>query len=108
LFRHGSLQLLGQKRQKINVESRDVPAVSEQMIPSFHRAVDIEVPARMIKWAQDLDLLVCGELSQGRKPVENALMASLTLRNLGPAIIGAEQFNLGTDVYTKAYMSGLL
>jgi hypothetical protein len=85
-----------------------VQAVSEQMIPSLYRAVDIEVPARMIKWAQDLDLLVCGELSQGRKPVEDALMASLTLRNLGPAIIGAEQFDLGADVYTKAYMSGLL
>jgi hypothetical protein len=85
-----------------------VQAVSEQMMPSLHRAVDIEVPARMIKWARDLDLLVCGELSQGRKPVEDALMASLTLRNLGPAIIGAEQFNLGAEVYAKTYMSGLL
>jgi hypothetical protein len=83
-------------------------AVSEQMIPSLHRALDIETPNAMIKWAQDLDLMVITELSQGRKPVEDALMASLTLRNIGAAIIGAEQFEIGVGVYTKSYMSGLL
>jgi hypothetical protein len=83
-------------------------AVSEQMIPSLHRAMDIEIPNAMIKWAQDLDLMVIMELSQGTRPVDDALMASLTLRNIGVAIIGADQFDIGVGVYTKSYMSGLL
>jgi hypothetical protein len=84
-------------------------AVSEQMIPSLHRAFDIETPNAMIKWAQDLDLMVITELSQGRKPVDDSLIASLTLRNVGVAVIGADQFDIGVGVvYTKSYINGLL
>jgi hypothetical protein len=83
-------------------------AVSEQMISSLHRALDIKTPNAMIKWAQDLDLTVITELSQGRRPVDDALMASLTLRNIGVAVVGADQFDIGVGVYTRSYMSGLL
>jgi hypothetical protein len=84
-------------------------AVSEQMIPSLHRALNIETPNAMIKWAQDLDLMVITELSQGRKPVDDSLIASLTLRNVGVAVIGADQFDIGVGVvYTKSYINGLL
>lgn len=70
-------------------------AVTEQMIPSLHRAEDMLIPDQMVIWSQDLDLMVCNEVSQGRRPPPEALAASLALRRMGTNIIGGEQFTLG-------------
>ncbi|KAG9598970.1 hypothetical protein KCU77_g4294, partial [Aureobasidium melanogenum] len=70
-------------------------AVTEQMIPSLHRAEDMLIPDSMVLWGQDLDERVCNEVSQGIRPPPEILAASLALRRLGDRIIRVEQFNFG-------------
>jgi hypothetical protein len=70
-------------------------AVTEQMIPSLHRAEDMLIPDSMVLWAQDLDERVCNEVSQGIRPSPEILAASLALRRLGDRIIWPEQYNFG-------------
>lgn len=83
-------------------------AVCEQMIPSLHRAQDMPIPDEMVEWVQEVDEMVVDELSQGRRPADDALFGSMAIRNLGGAIISDERFAWGVGVYTDAYMSGLL
>lgn len=66
------------------------------------------IPDQMVEWVQEVDAMVIDELSQGRRPADDALFGSMAIRNLGAAIISDEQFARGVDVYTNAYMSGLL
>ncbi|KAG9593798.1 hypothetical protein KCU86_g6344, partial [Aureobasidium melanogenum] len=70
-------------------------AVTEQMIPSLHRAEDMLIPDSMVLWAQNLDERVCNEVSQGIRPPPEILAASLALRRLGDRIIRVEQFDFG-------------
>ncbi|KAK6006848.1 hypothetical protein QM012_005856 [Aureobasidium pullulans] len=70
-------------------------AVAEQMIPSLKRADDMLIPDTVVIWAQNLDLIVCDQVSQGRRPPPDARAASLALRRMGTDILDSEQFNLG-------------
>ncbi|KAG9669796.1 hypothetical protein KCU99_g3024, partial [Aureobasidium melanogenum] len=96
-------------------------AVTEQMIPSLHRAEDMLIPDSMVLWAQDLDERVCNEVSQGIRPPPEILAASLALRRLGDRIIWPEQYNFGLlhgliplpdapppDLQPTAYQPGVL
>ncbi|CAD0107587.1 unnamed protein product [Aureobasidium uvarum] len=69
--------------------------VTEQIIPSLMRAVELSVPDEMVIWAQNLDLMVIGELSQNRQPPADALASSFALRRLGTTVINNQQYNLG-------------
>lgn len=70
-------------------------AVTEQMIPSLKRSVELPIPDKMVIWAQDLDERVCNEVSQGFRPPPEILAASIALRRMGTDLLWPEQFDFG-------------